>query len=164
MDTKNVIAAISLSAAVIIIYSLFFAPDPQQIKQKQLEQEKIQNLEKSEAPSLDQEKKNSKISRGEAIKKSKRVEFENENIKGSISLIGSSIDDLTYKKYTITKDGKDNVILLNPKNAENGYYIDTGWATNNENIDLPNSKTIWEVEEKTKLTPNNPINLKCFNP
>ncbi len=35
MDTKNVIAAISLSAAVIILYSLFFAPpptDPKQIK------------------------------------------------------------------------------------------------------------------------------------
>ena len=34
MDTKNVIAAISLSAAVIILYGLFFAPpspDPNQI-------------------------------------------------------------------------------------------------------------------------------------
>ena len=30
MDTKNVIAAISLSAAVIILYSLFFAPSPNQ--------------------------------------------------------------------------------------------------------------------------------------
>ena len=28
MDTKNIIAAISLSAAVIILYSLFFAPPP----------------------------------------------------------------------------------------------------------------------------------------
>ena len=28
MDTRNVIAAISLSAAVIILYSLFFQPDP----------------------------------------------------------------------------------------------------------------------------------------
>ena len=27
MDTKNVVAAISLSAAVIILYALFFAPD-----------------------------------------------------------------------------------------------------------------------------------------
>ena len=32
MDTRNVIAAISLSAAVIILYSLFFAPDPKVIK------------------------------------------------------------------------------------------------------------------------------------
>ena len=28
METRNVIAAISLSAAVIILYSLFFAPEP----------------------------------------------------------------------------------------------------------------------------------------
>ena len=32
MDTRNVIAAISLSAAVIILYSLFFQPDPATIK------------------------------------------------------------------------------------------------------------------------------------
>ena len=32
MDTKNVIAAISLSAAVIILYSLFFAPSPKELK------------------------------------------------------------------------------------------------------------------------------------
>ena len=63
MDTKNVIAAISLSAAVIIIYSLFFAPDPQQIQQTKLEQEKKQILEKSDTPSLDQEQKVSKVSR-----------------------------------------------------------------------------------------------------
>ena len=35
MDTKNVIAAISLSAAVIILYGLFFAPPPQDPKQIQ---------------------------------------------------------------------------------------------------------------------------------
>ena len=28
MDTKNIVAAISLSAAVIVLYSLFFAPPP----------------------------------------------------------------------------------------------------------------------------------------
>ena len=33
MDSKNVIAAISLSAAVIILYGLFFAPEPQPINQ-----------------------------------------------------------------------------------------------------------------------------------
>ena len=32
MDTKNFIAAISLSAAVIILYSLFWAPSPQELK------------------------------------------------------------------------------------------------------------------------------------
>ena len=38
MDTKNVIAAISLSAAVLILYSLFFAPepDPNRLKNNQV--------------------------------------------------------------------------------------------------------------------------------
>ena len=38
MDTKNVIAAISLSAAVIILYSLFFAPPV--IDQKDIQNDK----------------------------------------------------------------------------------------------------------------------------
>ena len=40
MDTKNIIAAISLSAAVIILYGLFFAPEPQPLDQKKLIEEK----------------------------------------------------------------------------------------------------------------------------
>ena len=33
MESKNIIAAISLSAAVIILYTLFFQPDPRTVKQ-----------------------------------------------------------------------------------------------------------------------------------
>ena len=36
MESKNVIAAISLSAAVIILYSLFFAPTQEDLKKNQL--------------------------------------------------------------------------------------------------------------------------------
>ena len=32
MDLKNIIAAIALSAAVIVLYGLFFAPTQEQIK------------------------------------------------------------------------------------------------------------------------------------
>ncbi len=161
MDSKNVIAAISLSAAVIILYSLFFAPSPQDLKQ--VKEEKKQVLETTEAPSLEVEEKVLEISRSEAKSKSQRVEFENISMKGSISLTGSTIDDLTFKKYTETLNGNDQIVLLSPRNVNNGYYIETGWATNNENIDVPNSKTIWEVAGNNKLTPNNPINLKWEN-
>ena len=40
MESKNVIAAISLSAAVIIFYSLFFQPDPEVIKKNIAEKKK----------------------------------------------------------------------------------------------------------------------------
>ena len=162
MDSKNVIAAISLSAAVIIIYGLFFAPPPPD--PKKINNEKNNVVEStSEAPSLDQNVEVSKISRNEAIENEDRVQFENSTVIGSISLVGASIDDLTFKKYTNTLNGDDNVILLNPKKVEDGYYIETGWATANKNINLPNSKTIWTIEGNNKLTPNSPIKLSWTN-
>ncbi len=162
MDTKNVIAAISLSAAVIILYSLFFQPDPQ-TTQKIINEKKLTE-KTSDAPSIEQTEKVVKISRTESIANSERVEFENDNIKGTISLTGGSIDDLTFKKYTETLNGSDNVTLLNPSNIENGYFVETGWVTNNKNINVPNSKTSWIIEgNNKKLTQKNPIKLVWAN-
>ena len=163
MDTKNVIAAISLSAAVIILYSLFFAPAV--VDQKDISNDKNITSENSstDAPSLVQDEETIKISRNDALKENERVLFENDKIKGSISLIGSSIDDLTFKNYTNTLNGDDNVILLNPKQSDNGYYVETGWATTNKNIDLPNSKSLWSIEGSNKLTPSSPVILSWTN-
>ena len=63
MDTKNVIAAISLSAAVIILYGLFFAPPPPDPKQIQSKENTTVENTTSEAPSLDQNDETLKISR-----------------------------------------------------------------------------------------------------
>jgi len=161
MDTKNIIAAISLSAAVIILYSLFFAPTPQE--RKQIQSEKNITSETTDAPTLEQNEQVSKISRTEALNGENRIIFENDTIKGSISLTGSSIDDLTFKKYTKTLNGNDNIVLLNPKKVENGYYVETGWVTTNKNIKIPNSNSIWKVEGNKKLTPNSPIKLTWIN-
>jgi len=161
METKNIIAAISLSAAVIILYSLFFAPTPQE--RKQIQSEKNITSESTDAPSLEQNEQVSKISRTEAISEGNRILFENDSVKGSISLTGSSIDDLTFKKYTKTLNGKDNIVLLNPKKVENGYFVETGWVTANKNIKIPNSKTIWKIEGNNKLTPNSPVKLIWTN-
>ena len=163
MDTKNVIAAISLSAAVIILYSLFFAPAV--VDQKDISNDKNITSENSstDAPSLVQDEETIKISRNDALKENERVLFENDKISGSISLIGSSIDDLTFKNYTNTLNGDDNVILLNPKQSDNGYYVETGWATTNKNIDLPNSKSLWSIEGSNKLTPSSPVILSWTN-
>ena len=164
MDTKNIIAAISLSAAVIILYSLFFAPPPPDPKQVKAEKNKVtQNTSDGDAPSLELNEETIKISREEALKEVKRILFENENIKGSISLTGGKIDDLEFKKFKETLNGEDNVTLLNPNKVKNGYYVETGWATTNKNIDVPSSKSIWEIEGNNKLTPNTPIKLIWLN-
>jgi len=162
MDTKNIIAAISLSAAVIILYGLFFAPEPQTLDQKKILQEKNEAVQNSETPSLEQNEEILKISREDALQETKRIDFENENIKGTISLVGGIIDDLTFKKYTETLNGNDRIVLLHPKNIDNGYYIETGWVTNSE-IELPNSKSLWTIQGNNKLIPNNSVKMLWTN-
>ena len=163
MDTRNVIAAISLSAAVIILYGLFFAPSPEEIKKIELENQKNKIIQNSEAPKLIEKKEFKKVKREEVIKIDKRIIFENENIIGSISLEGALIDDLTFKNYTTKVDSKEKIVLLNPKETSIGYYIDTGWAINNDEIQVPDNKTTWQVEGNKILKPNNPVKLKWAN-
>ena len=159
MDSKNVIAAISLSAAVIILYGLFFAPEPQQIQEIQ-DNQKNELVQNSEIPKLVETKEVETISRDEAINNSERIYFENENIFGSISLSnGGVIDDYTFKRYNKDLNSKEKIILLNPLNINNAYVFNTGWASSDKNIDLPNTETKWKASQNKKLTPNNPITL-----
>ena len=161
MDTRNVIAAISLSAAVIILYSLFFQPDPSSIRQNSTEQKKIES--NTDTPSLDKNENFSKLSRKDALTENDRIQFENKNIIGSISLKGAAIDDLTFKEYNVELNGSDKIILLNPRNVDDGYLIESGYVTSNKNIDAPDGSTIWEVSGNKKLTNNNPVKLTWSN-
>ena len=140
MDSKNVIAAISLSAAVIILYSLFFQPDPEVIKQNLVEQKKIES--NTDAPNIDKNENFTKLSRQDALKENDRVQFENNSVVGSISLKGATIDDLTFKEYNLELDGNEKVTLLNPRNVDDGYIIESGFVTTNKNINVPDSSTV----------------------
>ena len=160
MDTRNVIAAISLSAAVIILYSLFFAPPP--ITKENLA-EKNKTEQNTDAPSLVQEEKLKEISREDALSESKRIQFENQSIVGSISLKGADIDDLTFKEYNVSLESDEKVKLLNPRNAKNGYFIESGFITTDKNINIPNSNSIWSVSGNNKLTNQSPIKLSWTN-
>jgi len=163
MDTRNVIAAISLSAAVLILYSLFFVPeqDPNRVKKNTVE--KTKTIETSEAPSLEKNENFIKVNRKEALAQDARVQFENQNIIGSISLRGAVIDDLTFKNYKTKLNSDENVILLNPRNNEDGYLIESGYVSTNKNIDIPDSSTKWTIIGNNKLTNKNPIKLVWSN-
>jgi YidC/Oxa1 family membrane protein insertase len=161
MESKNVIAAISLSAAVIIFYSLFFQPDPEVIKKNIAEKKKIESS--SDTPSLDKNENFTKLSRQDALKENDRVQFENNNIIGSISLKGATIDDLTFKKYNVELNSDEKVILLSPRNVDDGYIIESGFVTSNKNIDVPDASTLWEISGNRKLSASNPIKLTWSN-
>ncbi len=158
MDSnKNIIAAISLSAAIIVLWALFFSPSPED--REKIKQKRIDSVKNLDAPEIENSETNKLLSRKEALNKDKRIIFENDNVKGSISLKGGIIDDLLFKNYNEKLEGTKKVILLNPRNASDTYYLETGWVTNNKNINLPNNKSKWRVEGNTKLSPGNDVKL-----
>ena len=163
MELKNIIAAVTLSIAIIVFYTLFFQPSPEELNKMRAQKEKKELAQSSDAPSLDETESLTKLSRKEALAENERIFFENENIIGSISLKGASIDDLIFKNYKIELDQKEKVILLNPRKIQNGYYVESGFVSNSQNIQVPNSSTIWKVEGNVKLTKNNPVKLLWSN-
>jgi len=161
MDSKNVIAAIALSSAVIVLYSLFFVPEQSTPKQNLSEKNKIE--QNSDTPSLDEKETLIQISREDALKENERLLFENNNIIGSISLKGASIDDLTFKNYKINLNDEKKVTLLGPRNISEGYLIESGFVTTDKNIDIPGSDTVWSIIGNNKLTDQSPVKLSWTN-
>ena len=161
MDLKNIIAAITLSAAVIVLYGLFFAPTQEQINNLNNKDEK--NItQNTDAPTIDEKIEVKTITRQDALGKDNRVFFENAFIKGSISLLGGAIDDLELKAYNKTLNSKEKIQLLNPASTKNGYTFNTGWATRS-NIETPNSNTIWKIDGTNKLTPGSAVKIYFEN-
>ena len=163
MDIKNIIAAISLSALVLILYSLFFAPPPPDLNEQKNKIENTKNNSAISSPKIEKKVETKAISRDSALDLSERIKIENNNIIGSISLKGAIIDDLIFKKYTTELNSNQNVILLNPTSMEEGYFVESGWSSTDKNIELPNNSSIWTARGNNKLTPNNPVVLEWIN-
>ena len=162
MDLKNIIAAIALSAAVIVLYGLFFAPTQEQLDNLNTTNTKSDIAQDEDVPNIDQPIEVKTVTRDDAINSSERILFENEFIKGSISLTGGMIDDLELKTYNSTLGSEKKIQLLNPSSTFEGYNFTTGWATKS-NIEIPNSNTVWKVEGNNFLAPNNPIKIYYEN-
>ena len=149
MDNKNVFIAVALSMSVLLFWSAFFdAPKPDQNQNKIIKNEQIENknLDSGLVRNINESKIVQKISRDDSIKKTKRIFLENNKIKGSISLEGALIDDLSFKNYKENLGSDNSVVFLSPKETENGYFIESGWASIGNKIKVPNNKSIWTVK------------------
>lgn len=161
MDTKNVLMAVVLSTIVLVFWATFFEPPP---VDRQIAEKQITKNEEASSPSIEEAEAIKEISRSETIKSVDRIKLENKNIVGSISLEGGIIDDVSFKNYKESLESDEEVIFLNPKSSEKGYYIETGWAASgSEKAKLPLDNTIWKIKGNKLLKPNNPIILEWDN-
>ena len=163
MDNKNVFVAIALSMAVLLFWGAFFET-PRQVKEGQNNDQVVQQETLNQiTPNISPEKISTKISRKDALTKDDRVLIENEKVIGSISLQGAIFDDLSFKNYKTTLESDDNVVFLNPKETEDGYYIESGWTSVGNKIEVPGVDSIWKVKGDRVLNKNSEVNLEWNN-
>ena len=166
MENKNVFIAIALSMSVLLFWSAFVdTPQPidkqnQKVSSSQLKKNVVDN---GIVPNIDGTIIKKNISREVSLKKTNRILLENKKIKGSISLEGAIIDDLSFKNYKVDIKSNDIVQFLNPKETKNGYFVESGWASIGNKIKVPTSKSIWSVVGNKILTVKSPVTLEWNN-
>ena len=167
MENRNVIIAVILSTAILIGWSMYFE-NPNDAQKKKLEiqgkTETQTNIQKPETPQTTKANPTKAISRGDALKEGDRVLIENSNLSGSISLRGALIDDIILKNYREALDKNSKaIVLLSPKKSDQGYFIESGWATAKSDVKVPDNNSIWQIRDGKKLTPSSPVTLEWNN-
>ncbi|PPR42634.1 MAG: Membrane protein insertase YidC [Alphaproteobacteria bacterium MarineAlpha5_Bin11] len=165
-EQKNLILAIVLSVAIIVLFQFFF---PQQSMINSKQEVQVQDDLNNNITSIDQVQENevsTTKSKDAILSTGKRISINNNNVKGSINLEGAIIDDLILLKYkeSLNENAK-NISLLSPNGTSNPYYIEIGWKQLNNtssNIILPNEKTLWRTSS-SELTQNSPVTLSWKN-
>tara|TARA_B100000780_G_C21124817_1_gene456071 strand:+ start:2138 stop:3838 length:1701 start_codon:yes stop_codon:yes gene_type:complete len=168
MDNKNVFLAIVLSMAVLLFWQYAFIDPAKEVNNKnvtQIDKTKNKKVETSNSitPNINQNNKIISLSRNESINNSQRVKIENKNIKGSISLKGAVMDDLSFKNYRrdIAKDAIVN--FLSPRETKDGYFIETGWTSVGNIINVPTSDSVWKITGNNNLSAKESLILEWKN-
>ena len=162
-ETRNLVAAISLSMAVLIGYQLFFVDIKKDQYQQEIIAENVGDSSNIPIPSND----NSGILNTENTKSTvattvPRVSVISKEVTGSISLKGARIDDVTLSQYRETLDPDSNLIdLLLKSNERNPYFLEFGWSSP-DGVKVPNGKTLWKASKEI-LSPDSNVTLSWDN-
>ncbi len=93
-----------------------------------------------------------------------RVKIAAPRLTGSVSLLGARIDDLILNDYreTLAPDSP-NVRLLRPLSTDQPYYVQYGWAAApGETVKVPDNNTVWTASADT-LSSEHPVTLSWDN-
>ena len=169
---RNFILAIVLSMAVLFAWQYFFLPAPKPpatTEQQQQQPEPGPPRPGADTPGTagappqpGAPAGTATLTRDEALAASPRVAIDTPALKGSISLKGGRIDDLTLKDYRETVEpNSPNVILLSPAGGPGAYYAEHGFVggAGATDLKLPAGYTMWTAASQAPLTQDAPITL-----
>lgn len=178
-DQKNMILAIVLSIAILVLFETFFNTGrvtPEQAAQQSAQPQPAPGQMAPTVPqggqaqipaipggaSIANSEQMVAQSRKAALDSAKRIKIDAPRLHGSIALTGGLIDDVTMIDYHKTVDPKSaEIVLLSPRGSTNAYYTGYGW-TGAEGQPMPGLDTPWTADRDT-LTAEAPVTLTWDN-
>ena len=160
-NNKNLILAMVLSAAVMIVWFVFFPPPEPALTPTTPATEVVGT---ATAPAADATPGSTQAV--EAVPQAPRLTIDTPKLGGSVSLLGGRIDDLSLKAYRETLDpGSETVRLLSPVGENLAYYSVFGWlpGAGLEVEDVPGAMTQWTPTGGSALAPGQPVTLSWEN-
>jgi YidC/Oxa1 family membrane protein insertase len=183
-DHKNMILAIVLSAIVLIAWEYFFMPSQKQREALQREQaqqsQQVQPSRQASPPAAPggvgpqgapvpqpaQACSAAPVEPGDrdaVLRSTQRIPIETPQLKGSISMTGGRVDDISLTHYHETVDpNSPDIVLLAPAGSPHPFYAEFGWFSP-ANLKVPGSDTVWRQEGSGALSPAQPITLLYDN-
>ena len=163
-DTRNLIAAASLSMLVLVMWQLYFVEPDLEAQRAEYNAAQVQDDLPSTSP--DQAGTNNATLGDIAVRPvddAMRIAIETPLMKGSLTTKGARIDDVTLTAYQETLDeDADDVTLLRKISDTAPYFAEFGWIGDNTNVALPDASTIWSASSDI-LSPNNDVTLTWNN-
>ncbi|HOZ31813.1 MAG TPA: membrane protein insertase YidC [Tabrizicola sp.] len=161
-NNKNLILAMVLSAAVMLVWFVFFPPQeppvdlttPTTAEQAGTDVAATADASTGDAQAV------------EPVPEAPRLTIDTPKLGGTISLQGGRIDDLSLKTYRETLEpGSATVRLLTPVGQDLAYYTLFGWVngTGLDASDVPGAMTEWTLASGSTLAPDQPVTLTWSN-
>ncbi|MDQ1847266.1 membrane protein insertase YidC [Gemmobacter fulvus] len=158
-QNKNLILATALSFLVILVWFVLFPPEepvvdpnaPAVVATTQTTAAEVAAPAQAEVV---------------AVPQAPRLTIDTPRLKGSVSLLGGRIDDLSLKGYRVSQaDDAKIVRLLTPVGEPNAYYALYGWVPGGalEFADVPGATTEWSLASGGTLAPGQPVVLQWQN-
>ncbi|HVC60217.1 MAG TPA: membrane protein insertase YidC [Acetobacteraceae bacterium] len=167
MDQKRLMLAIAVSIAILLGFQFLVEPHlphPPAPPPAHVAGNPATPANSPFAPSEGSASAGARAAAGTVPKNVPRLNIAAPKLRGSVSLLGARIDDLTLNDYRETQaPNSPDVRLLEPLSRADPYFIQYGWAdAPGEQAKVPGNDTVWTASDGT-LGAGHPVTLSWNN-
>ncbi len=158
-EQRNLLLALVLCFGLFMIYNIFVLEPQQKAREAATAQAAENAVVQATSPTPTLRQRDEVVTAG--LASGQRVAVSAPEIEGSISLLGSRIDDVSLKNFYETigdkeaKNPKGEIKLLAPADTASAFYATVAWTTPTTTTD----QVLWTQTSTGPLTPEKPLEL-----